>query len=61
MARDWAEGATTELVFNIFAEDFETEDHFEALLHRVQWFLPRHYIITVLPKQPEFMENLKPL
>ena len=61
MARHRDEGTSTELVFNIFAEDYPAEEHFEALMHQVQWFLPRHYIITALPKQPEFMENLKPL
>jgi len=61
MLREHAEGPTTELVFNIHAEEFESEQHFEALMKRVQWFLPRHYVLTVLPKEPEFIENLEPL
>lgn len=61
MARHRVEGDSTELVFNIFAEDYPDEALFEALIHRVQWFLPRHYVVTVVPKKPEFTENLKAL
>lgn len=61
MMRERPEGPTLELVFNIHAEEFESEEHFEALMKMVQWFLPIHYVITVLPNKTEFVENLKPL
>lgn len=61
MMRERPEGTTLELVFNIHAEEFESEEHFEALMKMVQWFLPGHYSITVLPKTPEFSEHLQPL
>lgn len=61
MMRERPEGTTTELVFNIHAEEFEQEQQFESLMRMVQWFLPSHYIITVLPKEPQFDEHLKPI
>lgn len=61
MLRERPEGPSTELVFNIFPEDFESEQRFEALMRHVQWFLPQHYVIVVVPKEPELAENLVPL
>ncbi|MBL7862725.1 MAG: hypothetical protein JNJ65_16280 [Cyclobacteriaceae bacterium] len=61
MMRERPEGPSLELVFNIHAEEFESEQQFEALMKMVQWFLPRHYVITVLPKKPEYIEHLQPL
>jgi len=61
MMRNRPEGTTNELVFNIHTEDFKSEEQFESLMKMVQWFLPSHYIITALPKGPEFTEHLQPL
>ncbi|MDL5048776.1 hypothetical protein QQ054_22440 [Oscillatoria amoena NRMC-F 0135] len=61
MMRSQQEGVTSELVFNIYAEDFESEEAFESLMNMVKWFLPRHYMVTSVSRQatePETMVNL---
>lgn len=42
------------LVFNIFEEDFETADAFNNTMSRLQWFLPKHYFLSRIPKDPQW-------
>jgi hypothetical protein len=50
-----------ELVFNIFREDFSSEEEFKQELHRLHWYLPRHYIITTITKKSAVARQLKVL
>lgn len=43
------------LVFNIFEEDFETPEAFNHTMSRLQWFLPKHYFISRVPKDPQWL------
>ncbi len=51
----------SELIFNIHEEDFETEEQLLGFMNQLKWFLPGHYVVTLLPKKPEFVKNLIPL
>jgi hypothetical protein len=48
-----------ELVFNIFMEDFPLESDFKKQMQKLQWYLPKHYIITTVPKKSEISKHLK--
>ncbi len=39
-----------ELAFNIYAEDYQNKDELKYYMHRLSWYLPRHYIILSVPK-----------
>lgn len=61
MMREKSEASTSELVFNIYAEDFETDEQFVALMHRLRWFLPQHYVVTALEKKVGETQEMSPL
>ncbi len=50
-----------QLIFNLFPEDFETEEAYTTALQALKWFLPRHYGLTGVPQDSELAQNLFPL
>ncbi len=51
----------TQLCFNIFPEDYSNEEEFLIRLRQLNWFLPRHYIITGFSKESPFVKYFEPL
>jgi hypothetical protein len=43
------------LVFNIFESDMESPEAFNNLMQQLTWFLPKHYFISRVPKDPSWM------
>ena len=43
--------AIPELAFNIFREDFQSNDQLNYRLKQISWFLPKHYVIHSGPKK----------
>lgn len=39
-----------QLAFNIYPEDFKTEEEYKFRLYQLGWFLPKHYIVVGLSK-----------
>ena len=50
-----------ELAFNIFVEDFADSEQLNNYLHRISWFLPRHYIILAVPKNSDLVNHFADL
>ena len=45
------------LVFNVFEEDFETTEAFNNVMQYLPWFLPRHYFLSRVPKDPYWITH----
>ncbi|MCS7033971.1 MAG: hypothetical protein NZ561_08240 [Phycisphaerae bacterium] len=44
-----------QLVFNLFRENYQSQEHFNDLCYRLTWYLPPHYGFIVVPKgHPQF-------
>lgn len=50
-----------QLVFNLFPEDFKTEEEYKFRLYQLGWFLPKHYIVVGLSKDDEAISSFIPL
>lgn len=50
-----------ELVFNVFPEDFPSEEGLNFRLQQISWFLPRHYIVLAISKNSELIINFTDL
>ena len=48
-----------ELVFNLFEEDFESKEQFDFQMHRLSWYLPKHYLLLTIPKSSALKKHLK--
>jgi len=48
-----------ELIFNIFREDFPQENAFKMTIQKLQWYLPKHYIISAISKKSDLNKHLK--
>ncbi|HMY85594.1 MAG: hypothetical protein KDC31_10765 [Saprospiraceae bacterium] len=51
----------TQLSFNIFPEDYGSEDEYLIRLKQLSWFLPRHYIITGVSRSNPITQYFEPL
>lgn len=49
------------LAFNVFRADFEEQQKFENVMHRLTWFLPRHYGLISMAKDSELAKLFGPL
>jgi hypothetical protein len=46
-----------QLVFNLFRENYENDEHFKQVVQRLTWYMPPSYAIAVVPKgQKEFTD-----
>lgn len=52
---------STNLVFNIFNEDFDDENRYDFVKMFLAWSLPRDYGMVEIPKDSELIENFSPL
>lgn len=52
---------TQELVFNVFPEDFPSEERFNFRLQQISWFLPRYYMVLSISKNSELISNMTDL
>lgn len=43
-----------QLAFNIFREDLNTPEELNLLFTQISWFLPKHYVMVLVPKESEF-------
>lgn len=51
-----------QLVFNVFKEDFQSEEHFNQICYRLTWYLPPSYSFVTLPnKTTQLQGNFAPL
>lgn len=55
------EQAVQQLVFNIFPEDFASDEDLNFRMQQLSWFLPRHYIISSIPKSSSLKDNFADL
>jgi hypothetical protein len=46
-----------ELIFNIFREDFSSEATLASIIKKMQWYLPRHYVISTISKKSELINH----
>jgi hypothetical protein len=56
-----ASDSIQQLAFSVFPEDFETEDHFNDIMGRITWFLPRHYLVVSVSRESGFEDHFQPL
>jgi len=50
-----------ELAFNIFKEEVGHPEKLGAFMQQVGWFLPRHYILVIVPKNSEMAGHFEKL
>jgi len=50
-----------QLVFSVFREQYQSDHQYFGVLHRLSWFLPRHYTITGVPMSSDLQKELVPL
>jgi len=60
MNRQNSDGVLQELVFNLTPDKFETQEHYEGVMERIAWFLPRHYSYVSM-QESSFKDAFKPL
>ncbi len=62
LLHDTSKTPPQQLVFNLFRDDFPSDEHFQQVCVRVTWYLPPSYsFVTLANKQTEFQRNFAPL
>lgn len=57
LLNDTALNPPQQLVFNLFRENYESDEHFKQVVTRLTWYMPPSYAIAVVPKgQKEFVD-----
>lgn len=52
---------TCQLVFSVHRQDFANETLFTSALHRLSWFVPRHYAVVAVEKSSDLTKHFVPL
>jgi len=60
MNRQKPEGYLQELVFNLTPDKFQKQEHYEAVMRSIAWYLPRHYTYVAMDEST-MKENFQPL
>jgi hypothetical protein len=60
MMRKKSGNMTQELVFNLEPGRFQNQEHFDAIMRAISWFLPRHYSFCAM-KESSLEKSFEPL